>query len=279
MRSLLLSAFAPFVFVAGFAASAGAQTSATGYVVTQNNKQVGTSQFSSQPIAGGHTLHSNGTLQIDKFSYSFSNTTTVDAQYNLVRESLAGSVHGSKASGNNIQFDVASDATGRSFNIKINANGKATTSIVDRHRNMVMMPDLDPAAYSLLAKIALTKPQTAWVLIPKQDGILVPAEFQELSDLKGTLNGQGIAVKHIAVALSTENSLVVEIFYTAAGDLLEADLNAQGLRVSQQGFVLKDRPSPVPPPQNDAPTKDGKPQAGQQQNQPEQPLNDGEPPE
>ena len=262
MRRLLLPAL--FSLLAGSSVWAQAPSSGASYVVTQNDKTTGSAQYSTRPIAGGEMLQSSGSLHIAKFSYSFNNTETVDAQGNLVRDSLTGSVHGQKASGNHIQFDTNSSASGRDFSIRINADGKQTTNTVDRHRNTVLMPDLDPAAYALMARIALQQPKTAWVLIPKQNGILVPADYQLLPDLHGTLNGHNLTVKHSAAAISMENSIVVELFYTASGDLLEADLNSQGLRVTQSGFKLLNRPKPVAPPAG-APPSQGQGQQGPSQ--------------
>ena len=258
----------------GSSAFAQVRPGGASYTVTQNGKAAGSAEYSAQAVAGGETLHASGSLKVDKFSYNFNETETVDAQGNPVRDSVTGSVHGQKASGNNIRFDTTSDSSGRMFAIRVDADGKQTTNSVDRHRNTVIMPDLDPAAYALMAHLALARPETAWILIPKDNGILVPADYRDLTDLRGTLNGQNITVKHAAIAISTENSLVVELFYTESGDLLEADLNAQGLRVEQNGFKLLNRPKPIAPPANQPPTQPGQ---GQQQGPGQEPQQGGAP--
>ena len=223
------------------------------YAITQDGKHLGEAQFTTASVAGGNTLTSSGHMQLKAFSYNFSNRVTVDAQGNLVRDELTGSVHGAKASGNDIRFTTASDATGRNLQIAINASGKQSTNSVDRHRNTVIAPDLDPAALVLMVEIGREHPQTAWVLIPKETGLLVPALYTPMADLRGTLNGQGVAVKHTVVALSEENSLVIELFATEDGQLLEADLNAQNFHVARDGFTLLNRPKPVAPPAGEAP--------------------------
>ncbi len=226
------------------------------YSVTQNGKTLGEAQFAVAPIAGGNTLTASGHMQLNTFSYSFHDQATVDAQGNLVRDTLTGSVQGAKASGKNIQFTTASDATGRNFEISIDADGKRSTNAVDRHRNTVIAPDLDPAAYTLMVKIAREHPQTAWVLIPKETGLLVPALYSPLGDLNGTLNGQSVPVKHWVAALSDQNSIVIELFATEDGQLLEADLNAQNFHVVRDGFTLLNRPKPVAPPAGEPPQQD-----------------------
>jgi hypothetical protein len=266
---------------AGTAAFAQNALPTTGghYAISENGKQLGEAQFSVSPIAGGATLTSSGQMKLDKFSYSFNSQATVDAGGNLVRDQLTGSVHGSKASGNNIQFDTASDATGRNFKMTINADGKLTSNTVDRHQNTVLVPDLDPAAYSLMAHLCLRKPDTAWVIIPKQDGILVPALYEPEPDLQGMMNGQPVTVHHVAAALSMQNSIVVELFFEDNGTLLEADLNAQNLHVIADGFKLKDHPKPVAPPAGEAPQQNGQ-QPNAQPGQPQQgQQSDGPPPQ
>ncbi len=230
-----------------------AQAQAAHYSIMQNGKPLGEAQYSTTPVAGGSTLTSSGSMKLNTFAYSFHNTATVDAQGNLVRDQLTGSVHGAKASGNNIQFNTASDPTGRSLQITVNADGKQSTNEVDRHRNTVLAPDLDPAAYTLMAHLASAQPKTAWVLIPKENGILVPAEYTHLGDLSGTLNGKSVPVKHAVAALNDQNSIVIELFYSGDGQLLEADLNAQNFFVVRDGFKLLNRPKPVAPPHGQAP--------------------------
>ena len=271
MRRFLLPSL--LVLLAGTSAAlaqSALRPGTTQYTVTQDGKQVGDAQTSIAPVSGGDVLTSSGGMKLDKFSYSFQSSATVDAEGNLVRDRLTGSVHSAKASGNDIQFDTASDATGRNFQINITSDGKHTTNTVTRHRNTVLMPDLDPAAYTLMAHLALSRPQTAWVLVPKQNGILVPSAYRLLTDLNGTLNGRHITVKHSAVAVGVQNAIVVELFYTESGDLLEADLDAQGLRVAQTDFKLLNRPKPVPPPAGEAPQQGDQQAPQQQQEQPQQ---------
>ncbi len=227
------------------------------FTIIQNGKSLGKAEYSTAPVAGGETLHSTGSMQLKDFSYRFDDTVTVDTQGNLVRDQLTGSVHGAKASGNDIRFNTASDPTGRSLQINITANGKQSTNTVDRHRNSVLLPDLDPAAYALMVRLALVQPKSAWIIIPKENGIEVPAEYTQAADLTGTLGGQSITVKHSIVAVSAENSLVVELFYTPEGKLLEADLNAQNFYVTRDSFKLSNRPKPVAPPPGAAPQREG----------------------
>ena len=287
-RSSLLS-FALFASFAGLATGAHAQTrlaagserytivegSAQG-PAAQNAKQakgvqpgqtLGQAQYAVTPVAGGFTLTSSGQMTLAKFSYSYRAQATIDSQMNLVRHELTGSVNGAKAHGNDIRFNTAADSTGKEFQINISADGKQSTNSVDRHRNTVLVPDLDPAAYMLMARIALSQPQTAWVLIPKETGVLVPAEYELRADLRGTINGADVTVKHSTAVLSAQNAVTVELFYTGEGTLLEADLNAQNIYVVHDGFKLLEHPAPTPPPAGEVPTQNGQPGAAQQPGQ------------
>ena len=117
----------------------------------------------------------------------------------------------------------------------------------------------------LMARLAILQPQTAWALIPKETGLLVPAAYQPGSDVRGTLNGVNIDVKHASAALSDTNAITLELYYTPEGQLLEADLNAQNLDLVRDGFHLLERPAPTPPPPGQAPPPpDVQPQPGPQ---------------
>ena len=238
------------------------------YSIVQNSKKLGEAQYTVATVPGGYTLNSSGRMSLAKFSYSFHNEGTLDASLNLVRDTLSGSVNGAKAHGNNIAFNTASDPTGRDLQITIADGAKQTTNTVDRHRNTVLVPDLDPAAYMLMARLAIAQPQSAWVLIPKENGLLVPAAYEPRTDVRGTLDGAGVTVKHATAELSDANSITLEIYYTADGQLLEADLNAQNLDVVKDGFALLEHPAPTPPPPGQAPPQ--QPGPGQQQPGPTQ---------
>ena len=238
------------------------------FTIVQGSKSLGDAQYSLTPVTGGYTMASSGHMTLATFSYSFHSQVTVDSALNLVHDALTGSVNGTKVHATNVAFNTASDPTGRDFQISVNADGKQTTNTIDRHRNTVLVPDLDPGAYMLMARIALAQPQTAWVLIPKENGILVPAEYQAEADLRGSFNGANINVKHTTAILSDANSITLELFYTGDGRLLEADLNAQNLDVVRDGFKLFDKPAPTPPPPGQAPPQPGQQQAAPQQSAP-----------
>lgn len=230
------------------------------YTIFQGTKSLGDAQYSVSPVSGGYTITSSGHMSLAKFSYGFRSEATVDASLNLVRDTLTGSVNGAKAHGNNISFDTAADSTGREFKMNVSADGKQTTNTVDRHRNTVLVPDLDPAAYMLMVRLAIEQAPTAWALIPKENGLLVPAAYEPKNDVSATLNGANINVKHVSAALSDTNSVTLELYYTPDGQLLEADLNAQNLYVVHDGFKLTVHPAPTPPPPGQAPQKPGQPQ-------------------
>lgn len=221
--------------------------------ITQNGKNLGQARFSVTQAGGAENWTSSGSMRLADFAYAFSSTAKTDAQGNLVRDELSGSVHGGKVAANDVHFDAESDATGRQVHITVNAAGVTTNNTVDRHQWMVLAPDLDPAAYTLMARVALHQPQTGWVLIPKESGILVPAMYTRSPDVTGTLNGRPTAARHTVAALGGEQALVIELYYTPQGELLEADLNAQNFRVERAGWRLANHPTPAPPPQGQAP--------------------------
>jgi len=212
------------------------------YAVYQGDKVVGSADYNIQPTPNGYTITSRGKLSLTKFSYSFTNTQHLDHDRNLVSDQLSGTVNGSA-----VTFDVNADPTGRQFQISISANGKQTQNTVDRHQHLVLLPDLDPASYMLLTRVVMDNPPSSWILIPKQDGILVPFTITRGTSVHGRLNGSLMDVQHATVSMNSENPINIDLFYTSDGSVLEADLDQQNFFVVRDGFKLVDRPKPTAP--------------------------------
>lgn len=259
----------PLIFVLSlFAAFAYGQPKLTAgsehYNVYQVDKVVGAADYTIQSNPDGYTITSHGKLNLTKFSYSFTNTQHFDGSLNLISNQLSGLVNGSV-----VNFSANSDSSGREFQIIISANGKQTQNTVDRHQHMVLLPDLDPAAYLLLTRVAMENPPTSWILIPKEDGILVPSTIAPESSVRGQLNGAQIEVQHTRVAVSSENSIDVDLFYTPDGQVLEADLPQQNFSVVRDGFKLLEHPKPSAPVQPDSRPGNAAPQIGIPQGAPQ----------
>jgi hypothetical protein len=247
MRSLSAPRFFAYLLslalpVAGIYAQTPLQAGSGHYALYQNDKVVGSADCDVQPTPNGYTIVSHGKLNLTKFSYSFTNTQHIDGQRNLVSDQLSGTVNGSPAT-----FTATADSTGRQFQISISANGKQSQNTVDRHQHLVLLPDLDPAAYMLLTRVVMDNPPSSWVLIPKENGILVPSTIARGSSVRGKLNGSLMDVQHATVTVGSENSISVDLYYTAEGRVLEADLPQQNFFVVRDGFKLVNRPQPLAP--------------------------------
>lgn len=212
------------------------------YTILQGDKTVGSAEDTVTPSGSGYTIASNGDLHLSKFSYSFKNTQNLDHMLNLVNDQITGTVNGSP-----VTFTANADPSGREFHITVNAQGKDTQNTIDRHQHLALLPDLDSAGYMLLARIGLENPRVSWILIPKQNGLLVPSIYQQDANARGRMDGQDIDVRHTTVTVSAQNAITVELFYTAEGRLLEADLPEQNFYVVRDGFKLIDRPKYAPP--------------------------------
>jgi hypothetical protein len=262
-------------FSAGFAQTQtppALPAGSTHFVIYQGDKSVGSADRTIQPTPNGYAITSQGKMSLSKFSYSFSNSQHLDHSLNLVSDQLSGTVNGKQ-----VTFTAHADSTGRQFQIDIDADGKKTQNTVDRHQHLVLLADLDPAAYTLLTSIGVGNPQSSWVLIPKEQGFLVPSVYQHGSSVRGRLAANQVDVQHLTVNVGEENPISVELYYGRDGDLLEADLPQQNFFVVREGFKLIDRPKPTqphgeaPPPPNGQQAPNGQQQPnGQQPNAPPQ---------
>jgi hypothetical protein len=239
--------------VSAFAQNTSMPAGTSQFSIVQDGKPIGTTESTITPTPNGYLIDSHGEMHLAKFSYSFTNHNQLDPSFNLVRDQLTGTVNGSQAS-----VEVASSTDGRQLDLHVQGQGKTESNTVDRHRNLVLLPDFDAASYEEMVHFALLHPQTSWVLIPKETGILVPADYEPQYAVRGTLNGTPITVQHTTVAISAQNAVSVELYFTQDGSLLEADLPEQNFYVIRDGFHLVNRPKPTPP---RAPS--GAPQPGQ----------------
>jgi hypothetical protein len=230
------------------------------YIIEQSGKKLGTASYTIQNAPNKYLITSTGKVTDNKFTYAFSNTQKLDTSLNLITDQLSGVV-----SGKAVSFNATSDPTGRQFKLNISANGTQQTNAVDRNQNTALLTDLDPAGYMLLAQIAMRNPSHSWALIPKENGFLVPVTFSPQPDQQGRWNGQSVPVKYMSAAVSSQNAITVELFYSPDGQLLEADLPQQNFYVIRDGFKLNSRPKPPAPPHGQAP-----PPQDQQQTQPQQ---------
>lgn len=228
------------------AGTAGAQvtlpTGTTRFSIVQGEKTVGSTECTVTSTGSGYTVTSQGELRLSKLTYSFNDTQMTDRALNLVSGQITGSVNGKP-----VTFAVKADPTGRQFNITVTAEGKSTQNTVDRHQHLALLPDLDAAGYTLLHRVGLENPQISWVLIPKQNGLLVPTTYTRGANVRGRFEGREIDVQHTTVTVSAQNSITVELFYAQDGRLLEADLPEQNFYVIRDGFRLANRPKFAPP--------------------------------
>ena len=260
MRLPLLSVVATFAFAGVVFAQAPAVPAGQSHfniVQASDGKTVGSADCSVATTPGGYQITSHGELKMPKFTYTFTNDNRLDSHLNVVHDQLTGTVNGAQ-----VTFHLASDASGRQFQVSIDASGKTTTNTFDRHQHTVLLPDLDSAAYIEMAHFAIEHPDVTWIVIPKQNGVLVPAQYNPESDVHGTFHGQPVDAHHTSVIVSEQNGISVELYYTSEGALLEADLPEQNFFVVHDGFKLIDRPQSTPP-RGIAPP----PQAAQQQQQ------------
>jgi hypothetical protein len=232
-------------------------------VQASDGKTVGSTDCSVQTVPSGYQIDSHGDLKMGKFSYSFSNSNRLDSRLNIVHDQLTGTVNGAQ-----VTFSLASDPTGRQFQADIDASGKKTTNSFDRHQHTVLLADLDSAAYVEMVHFAIENPAATWIVIPKQNGLLVPAQYTVKPDVHASFHGQPVDAHHTSVIVSEQNGITVELYYTSEGALLEADLPEQNFYVIRDDFKLSARPHYVPP-RGSAPPPD-QDQPPQQPGQPPQ---------
>lgn len=238
-----------------FAQNAALPAGQSQFAITQNGKTLGHTETNISRLANGYEIESHGEMSLGKFQYSFTSHNQLDSDFDVVRDSITGTVNGKQAS-----FEAASSTDGRSLILHTHGDGKNESNTVTRHRNLVVLPDFDAASYEEMVHFAMTPPEYAWILIPKENGILVPCHYEPKTDVRGVWNGTSIEAHHATVIVSAQNAVSVELYYSNDGTLLEADLPQQNFYVIRDGFRLLDRPQSEIPHVAGAPSQQQQPQ-------------------
>jgi len=243
------------LMVAGLLA---AQLHAQNYQVSQNGKSVGTANLLLSKAAQGYTATSGANIDMPGLKYKFTENESLDAGYHLNTVQLNGTVNGTTATVNTAKL-------GAQFLMKINANGKLTTTPLAAHAQAVFVPDFDPGALEVVLKLgAAHNNGDMWALVPKQEGSITAIRIVTNADMQGTLNGAPLAVHHFSVTFEGNK---MELFSSPANDLLQAEWTDEGFAMVRQGFKLTPparAPAPPPPPAQPAATPQTQGQAVQQ---------------
>ncbi len=220
------------------------------FTILQNGKTVGHTESNVERVSNGYRIESHGEMSLGRFRYSFTSHNRLDPELNLVRDEITGTVNGKQAT-----FSAESSRDGRQIIIHTEGGGKHETNTVTRHRNLVVMPDFDAAAYLEMVHFAMARPQYSWVLIPKGKGILVPCGYVKKPDVEAAFHGRQTTVRHTTVVINARNAISVELYYDPDGTLMEADLPEQNFYVIRNGFRLVNRPKPTVPHVGTAPQR------------------------
>jgi hypothetical protein len=245
-----------FALALGVSGVGGIGASAQSFQISQNGKGVGTASLQLNQAAGGFQATSSAKIAMPGLNYSFSENQTLDAGFHLKNVQLNGSVNGTTAT-------VTGAPQGAQFQMKINANGKVTTTPLSFHPQAVFYPDFDPAALQILLNLgAAHNNRDIWAIVPKQAGSVSALRIATKPDEQGTLDGKAISVHHLTV---TSDSDSVEVFSSPTNQLLQTEWSEEGFALVRKGFVIKPPARPTtPPPAAQQPAPD------QQQQQPQQ---------
>jgi hypothetical protein len=216
------------------------------FTINQGDHPVGRTDFSILPVKQGsiaappaYTVTSHGTLSLQNTKYSFSCSGSLDRELSILQENLNGIVNGSA-----VTFAV--HPSGGNFVIDISADGRSYRNSLNRPAQTVFFPDFDLAAYDILLNLAARHPGTPIsALVPKQTGILSAATLAAQPDVQGKLNTKAITLHHTSLTIA---SVVSELYYSSANQILEVDIPGEAFAVVRDNFQLQ----PPPPPPADA---------------------------
>ncbi len=237
-----------FLCIAGLfatAAIAGAQSG--NFDIGINGKPVGTANFDVKATPQGYDSSALVRITMQGFNYTLSKTEKLDAKNQLVHIMLSGTVNGAAVS-------ITGRPDAANVLLNISANGRSTTTRLDKHPAAVVLADFDAGALeTLLVMAAQHNNRDLWAIIPKGAGTMEPIKLATYSDQQGTLNGKPITVHHLVATVGAETAgQKTDLFSGSENQLLQAELPQQGFALVRKGFVLTPPAKPGAPPEQPA---------------------------
>ena len=219
------------------------------FAISLSGKNVGSATYSVKATANGYDSTAVVRISMQGLNYSLSKTEQLDSANRFVHVLLSGIVNGSA-----VNIIGAPDAANLLLNIS--ANGRSSTTRLDRHPNAVVLADFDAGGLeTLLVLAAQQNNHDLWAVIPRNAGNIEPVRLATYADQQGTLDGKPIVAHHLIATIGTgaTGGTTTDLFSGPENQLLQAELPQPGFALVRKGFVLTPpaRPGapPAPPPQ------------------------------
>jgi len=209
------------------------------FTVSQAGKPVGTANYRFTPTRAGYDSTSLVKVNMKGLNYAFSKTEQLTQASHLQHVELSATINDSA-----VNVTAAPDSA--QFLLNMSANGRSTTTRLAKQPGAVFMPDFDPGAFQTLLTLGrASNNRDLWVIIPKNQGTVVPVQLATYADEQGTLNGAAITVHHLVATISGS---MTDLFAGPDNQLLQAELPQEGFALIRNGFVLKPPAKPLAPP-------------------------------
>ena len=215
------------LFLALFASLVVAPAQTALFTISQNGKPVGTASSRFSPTGKAVSSESLVRVSMKGLQYVLSKNEELSTQRTLRSAILSATVNGSAVS---VTVSPASTA----FRLKISANGKLSSRLLEAHRYDVFLPDFDPGALQTLLDLANAhNSRDLWAILPKGTGSAEAVALTTNTDEQGTLDGKPLIVHHLTATIAGNRT---QLFTDTENHLLQAEL--QGFALVRQGFLL-----------------------------------------
>ena len=209
------------------------------FTISLAGKPVGTANYHLTPSGSGYNSTSLVRINMKGLTYAFSKTEQLSGASQLQHVELSATV-------NDSAVNVTGAPDSAQFLLNMSANGRSSTTRLAKQPGAVFMPDFDPGAFQTLLNLGrATNNRDLYVIIPKNQGSIVPVELATYADEQGTINGQPVTVHHLVATISGS---LTDLFAGQDNQLLQAELPQEGFAIIRNGFVLKPPAKPLAPP-------------------------------
>ncbi|MDE3185972.1 MAG: hypothetical protein KGM96_00435 [Acidobacteriota bacterium] len=239
MRTLVFLPLVALLACGPHAATIASAAQSGDFTVSLAGKPVGTANYHFTPTGSGYNSTSLVKVNMKGLTYAFSKTEQLSQASQLQHVELSATI-------NDSAVNVTGAPDSAQFLLNMSANGRSSTTRLAKQPAAVFMPDFDPGAFQTLLTLGrANNNRDLYVIIPKNQGSIVPVELATYADEQGTFNGQPVTVHHLVATISGS---LTDLFAGPDNQLLQAELPQEGFALIRNGFVLKPPAKPLAPP-------------------------------
>ncbi len=211
------------------------------FALLNDGQQIGSASYQIDAAMMHRTVTADFSYTVSGVKIALHRVAKFDAQWEPLEETDAGT-----ANATDIRYSIAPDAAKTRLNFEVSSAGQKFHADFALNPRTVALANFDPSGIQVLLNLMHTNPPPNgkfWAFAPMGRGAVVAADFAAAPDAAAKFDGKPTTAKHSTLTLA---GVTMDIYSTADGALLEANIPAQDVAYVRASFALAAVTTPAP---------------------------------